>query len=115
MTILTQGKRTAEFLLSEANGQRSREEVMLAITAAALPPGQVLGVVTATGECAPYAPGASDGTETAVAVLYAGAPVSAATQRATVIARDAEVIGSQLTGLDAAARDDLLAKGIVVR
>lgn len=115
MTILTQGKRTAEFLLSEANGQRSRESGILAITDEALPAGQLLGIVTASGEYAPYAAGASDGTETAVAVLYAGVPASVATQPITVIARDAEVIGTKLTGLDAAARDDLLTKGIVVR
>ncbi|TKD46082.1 head decoration protein [Azotobacter chroococcum] len=115
MTILTQAKRTAEFLLSESNGQRSREEVTLAITAVALPAGQLLGKVTASGEYAPYSAAATDGTETAVAILYAAAPVSATAQPAAVVMRDAEVVGAKLTGLDTDATADLLALGIVVR
>lgn len=115
MTILTQGKRTAEFLLSEANGQRSRAAVTLAIGAEALPPGQLLGFVSASGEFAPYTPGADDGSQTAVAVLYAGAPASAEAQPVTAIVLDAEVAEARLTGFDEAARTTLFARGIVVR
>lgn len=115
MTILTQGARTAEFLLSEANGQRSREAGTLAIAAEALPAGQLLGTVAASGEYAPYNPAGLDGSETVTAILYAAAPASAATQPVAVIARDAEVASAKLTGLDAAATADLLALGIIVR
>jgi hypothetical protein len=115
MTILTQGARIAEFLLSEANGQRSREAGTLAITAEALPAGQLLGKVTASGEYAPYAPAAADGTEAVAAILYAAAPASAAAQPVAVVVRDAEVSGGKLTGNDAAATADLLALGIIVR
>lgn len=115
MTIRTQGKCTAEFLLSEANGQRSRAAITLAASSAALPPGQLLGFVSASGEFAPYAPGADDGSQTAIAVLYAGAPASAEAQPATAIVLDAEVAAASLTGFDEAARATLFARGIVVR
>ncbi|MBV2132043.1 head decoration protein [Pseudomonas sp. MAP12] len=113
MTILTQGTRTAEFLLSEANGQRSREQGTLAITAAALPAGQLLGTVA--DEYVAYNPAGLDGSETVTAILYSAAPISAATQPAAVVVRDAEVISAKLTGLDVAAAAELLALGIIVR
>ena len=48
----------------------------LAATAKALPAGQVLGIVTASGQYAPYDDAATDGTEVAVAILYASKPAS---------------------------------------
>ena len=48
-------------------------------------------------------------------VLYANAADSTVDQKVTYIARDAEVIGSELTGLDATGRTDLAALGIVIR
>jgi LAS superfamily LD-carboxypeptidase LdcB len=39
MTVFTEGKHTAEFLLSEGNGSISREQVTIAAAAAALPAG----------------------------------------------------------------------------
>lgn len=113
MTILTQGVRTAEFLLSEANGHRSREQGTLAITAVALPAGQLLGTVA--GEYVPYNPAGIDGSEIVTAALYAAAPISTATQPVAAVVRDAEVISAKLTGLDAAATADLLALGVIVR
>lgn len=198
-----------EFIVSEANGTRSREQVTLAILAAALPAGQVLGKIskagtaTATalagntgdgvfgaitvgagaktgsyrlfitaaaanagtfqledpdgvlvetgtvgvafnsggvaftladgatdfavgdgfsiavaagaGTYAAYNPAGTNGTEVAAAILYAPAPISTATQKATVVVRDAEVDESLLTGLDAAGKTALTALGIVMR
>lgn len=52
---------------------------------------------------------------TADGILYANAPDSATDQKATMIARMAEVIASELTGSDAAAKRQLLSKGIVYR
>jgi len=115
MTAITQGVNRAEFLLSEANGERSRAAGTLAITAAALPAGQILGIVTLSGEYAPYDDEADDGTETAAAVLLNPAPVSAAAQPVALIVRDAEVAEALLTGLDAAGEADLLTLGIVCR
>lgn len=105
--------RAGEFLVSEANGSRSRESVTL--TGGPYLPGQVLGVVTASGKYTAYASGAADGTETAAAVLYDHADGSAADVSALVIARDSEVSGALLTGDDADAITDLAAAGIISR
>lgn len=206
---LTETLHQGEFIVSEANGTRSREQVTLAILAAALPAGQVLGKIskagtaTATalagntgngvfgaitvgagaktgsyrlfitaaaanagtfqledpdgvlvetgtvgvafnsggvaftladgavdfavgdgftiavaagaGTYAAYNAAGTNGTEVAAAILYAPAPISTATQKATVVVRDAEVDESLLTGLDAAGKTALTALGIVMR
>lgn len=114
-TTKTEGVHAGEFLLSEAKGSRSREEVELAITEVDLPAGQILGMVTATSLYAPYDPLAEDGTETAVAVLFSPKPISEATQRATVVVRDAELIDTRLIGLDDDAEASLEAAGLIVR
>lgn len=117
MSMKTEGVHAGEILLSEANGTRSREDITLAATAVVLPAGTLLGVVTATGHYAPYdnAVDPADGTETAAAVLYAPAGISASPQRSVGIVRDAEVKRALLTGLDIAGEADLLALGIVAR
>jgi ABC-type Fe3+ transport system substrate-binding protein len=114
-TTYTEGLHTAEFLLSEAEGSYSREQVTLAAAAAALMAGTLLGKVTASGKYVAYANGASDGSEVAVAILYAAATDLAVDQKVTVIARHAEVYSGALVGLDSAARADLAAAGIVIR
>lgn len=114
-TSFTEGLHTAEFLLSEAEGSYSREQVTLAAGAAALSSGTLLGKVTATGKYVAYADGASDGSQVAAAILYAAAPDLAVDQKVTVIARAAEVYSGALVGLDTASRADLAAAGIVIR
>lgn len=113
----TEGRHAGEFLLSEANGTRSREEIIVAATAAALPSGQLLGKLTATGEYAPYNPVAepADGSETVAAILWAPVTASTEAQRTVGIVRDAEVIERLLTGLDVDGKADLLALSIVIR
>ena len=103
----------AEFLVSEGNGQISRERIVVK-AGAALPSGQVLGV-TSTGEYAPYDNKANDGSEVAAAVLYAPLAASEASRPATGIVRLAEVAGGLLTGFDAAARSDLAERHVIVR
>lgn len=113
---LTEGKHTAEFLLSEGNGSISREQGVLRSESGALAAGTLLGRVTATGELSAYDNLDSPaGVGVAVGVLYANVPDSTADQKVTYIARNAEVIGSALTGLDTAGRADLAALGIVIR
>lgn len=112
---LNQGKFTGEFLLSEANGTRSREQINIDSTAGALVPGTLLGKLTTGGDHVAYNNGASDGSQTCVGILYAFAPDSTSDQKAVMIARDAEVQESELTGLDTAGRADLAALGIIVR
>lgn len=115
MTIKTEGVHAGEVLLSEANGTRSREELILDATDAVLPAGQLLGKITASGLYVPYSNAATDGSEVAAAVLYAPVGISAGQQRALGIVRDAEVKRALLTGLDTTGEADLLALGIVCR
>jgi hypothetical protein len=115
MTTLTEGKHALEFLLSEATGDRSREQVTISSAAGALVAGTLLGKITSGGEYIAYDADSVDGSETAVAILAYNVPDSAADQKATVFVRDCEVIESELTGLDTPARADLLAAGIIVR
>ncbi|MBR8346372.1 head decoration protein [Burkholderia ambifaria] len=111
--VKVQGSQTAEFLVSEGNGQISRERIVVK-AGAALPAGQVLGV-TSTGEYAPYDNAANDGSEVAAAVLYAALAKSDAPRPATGIVRLAEVAGGLLTGLDVAGRGDLAERHVIVR
>ena len=115
MATLTENPRTGGFLLSEDNGTRSRETVTLASGNGEIVAGTVLGVLDSGGEYAPYDDAATDGTETAAAVLWATTDTTDAAIDAAVIARDAEVIESELTGIDAAGVTDLASVGIIAR
>jgi hypothetical protein len=210
MTTYTEARRTGEFIISEASGTRSREQVTVASGAGELIPGTVLGKITkgavaveageensgdgvltmdattptlanakagaytatciaaatnggtfrvedpdghligdvavgatfadgikfviadgeqdfaagdvftvtiaaGSDEYKPYDPEATDGAEVAAAVLYAAVDATSAAATAVVIARDAEVAASYLTGYDAGAKPALAANGIIVR
>ena len=109
--------RLADFILSEASGQRSRENVVVTQAGGlAIPSGTVLGEL-ASGKYVPYLAAGTGGAEVAVAVLYNALPALSATgdTRAVAFVRDCEVKESALTGFDADARTDFAAVGIVVR
>lgn len=94
MTTFTEGPRTAEFLISEANGFRSRDTGLLdAGVVGTLVAGSVLGKVTATGAFAQYNPANADGTQTVAAILFES---GVAGSRRTLVVRDAEVKASKL-------------------
>ena len=103
-----------EFLLSEGAGNISREAINVA-AGAALEPGQILGLITATSEFAPYQPTAEDGTENAVAILYGPLGESEVVRRGRAIVRLAEVSEAHLTGRDLAAEKALAAQFLIVR
>lgn len=116
MTTFTEGKHTGEFLLSEGNGTISREQVTIAAAASAMVAGTVLGKITASGKYVAYDEGGTDdGRRVAAGILYAAVPDSAADQSAVIIARNAEVMSSMLTGIDANGKVDLAALGIICR
>lgn len=115
MKTITQRARTGEFILFEERGSITREEVTIASTASALPAGQLLGKVSETGEYVPYDPAGTDGSESAVAILYGPAPASDVARRALAVVRDTEVMGAFLTGLDASAVESLASAGITIR
>lgn len=117
MATLNETNHAGEFLLSEARGDRSREEVTI-LSGENLLTGQVLGKVTASGKYVAYDDVAVDGSETAVAVLYRDTDASAADKEALVIMRDAEVSAAKLVwgAADSAAGTvDLAASGVIAR
>lgn len=121
MTTYNEPARALEFLVSEANGQRSRDQVTISSAAGALVPGAVLGRITASGKYVAYNNGAADGSEVAAGILCYEAPDLAVDQLGTIINGDAEVQGTLLnwgasTGPDiTAGTADLLARNIKIR
>lgn len=112
MTIYALGVRAGEHILS-IQGHISNDKVTLA-AGPALPAGQLLAKNATTGAYQPYDNANADA-GVARAILYAPQPERAAAEQVVVTARLAEVSAGQLTGLDAAARDDLAAVFIIVR
>ncbi len=64
MTILTSSPRLAEFVLSEASGQRSRENIVVTQTGAAIPSGTLLTMSGDTGAAAAVATAGNTGNPT---------------------------------------------------
>lgn len=94
MSIKTETPNRGEFLVSEANGYRSREARILA-SGENLPAGRVVGQITATQKYVELDPSASDGSEIAAGILYDNVDASAtgtnADTEATFLVRDCEV------------------------
>ena len=114
MSIKQEPIHAGEFLLSEGAGKISREAIDVA-AGPSLNAGQILGLVTATGDFAPYNPTAEDGSENAVAILYGPLGESDAVRRGRAVVRLAEVSEAHLTGLDLAAEKDLATHFVIVR
>lgn len=108
-------KHLKPFVISEATNSRSRDNVTVAQTGTEIVSGTVMGIITASGKYAPYSNGASDGTQTAVGVLYNYLPAKTGDTKAVVFNLDCEVNRFELTGLDAPAEVELAARGIKVR
>lgn len=126
MTTLTEGRHTAEFILSEANGHRSRETVTLEggfTDAGVIKAGTVLGALTSGGKYVASPASGADGSQTGIAILIDNVDVTDGDVEAAVIRRDAEVNGNCLTyettvNTDneiAAKNAELAAVGIIVR
>jgi hypothetical protein len=122
MTTYNEPARALEFLVSEANGHRSRDQVTLAASQGALVPGTVLAKPDASANYVVYdnASGTA-GVNVAKAILCYPADDSAGTQLVSVISNDAEVQGALLDWGDndgagiTAGTADLLAAGIKIR
>jgi hypothetical protein len=121
MTVLTEGRHPGGFLVWEAARDYCREAVTIA--AGTLEPGTVLGRITASGKYAAHAPAATDGTETAVAVLWGKADASAGDVTAVAVLRGPAIVnrhdlvfaGTPAEAEIAAAHAALKAAGILVR
>ena len=122
-TSFTEKNYAFEAILSEANGHRSREVVTI-VSGQNLKAGAVLGKITSGGKYAiadNHTP-ASNGSQTAVAVLLEDVDASGGDMPGQILARDAEVksgmlnyVASATGGEKAAANTALAAVGIIVR
>lgn len=117
----TEGVHPLEFIISEANGLRSRKVETVA-AGADLQPNTVVGKVTASGKVVQLAPGASDGSEAAYGVLMYPAKAASADAKVTAVVRDAEVKDHLViwpdgitAGEKATATADLETRGVIVR
>lgn len=97
MTVQTEGRHAAEYIVSEANGTRSREVITL-LAGNSLPAGAVLAKITTGASAGKFtvlnptsAADPADGTKVAAAVLFAPVDATAADHAAVITARDAEV------------------------
>ena len=116
MVNFVEGFHTGEYLVSEAEGTLSREEVIVSQTGGALVSGTVLGKVTATGKYKPYSNAATDGREVAAAILYNPLVANTGDRKGVVVhVRNCEVFKGALTGSDTAAIADLKLLNVIVR
>jgi hypothetical protein len=121
MPTLTEGRHPGGFLVWEAFRDYCREVVT--IGTGTLEPGTVLGKVTATGKYAAHDPDATDGTETAIAVLWGSADASAGDAPAVALVRGPAIVnrhdlvfaGTPDEPEITAAHTALAAAGILVR
>lgn len=118
--IIKEPRHTGEYIVSEANGSRSRE--VKTVTGADYEPGTVLGQVTATKKFKILTPGANDGSQNAAAILYDRTEAAAGDKKGVVHIRDMEANGNFLVwpvGITepqkATATTALEALGILVR
>ncbi|WHO91848.1 head decoration protein [Xanthomonas campestris] len=98
MELYTNSVRNAEFLLSESNGQRSRELIVIPAGQGNLVAGTLLKADNTK---------AADGAD-AVKVLYGAVDASTEAVKATAIARDAEVHGELLSWASDTTADEKL-------
>ena len=120
MAIATMEARAGGFIVSEANGGRSRDTVTVTGGTGGNQAGTVLGKVTASGKYVPHDAALTNGAEVAAAVAIFAAEQG--DQSAAVIVRDAEVALDHLifkSGISGANKDAAIAAladaGIVAR
>ena len=121
MTTFTESTHPGGFLVWEAHRDYTRETITVA--SGTLAPGTVLGQITASGKYAAHDPNATDGTETAVAVLWGKADASAGDAPAVAVVRGPAIVnrfdlvfaGTPSEGEIDAAHAALRDAGILVR
>lgn len=117
-----EGLYAGEFLISEGVSEISRDPVVIASGEGVLEAGAVLGKITASGKFGAYDNAATDGTQTAVGVLYSKVDATSADVKSVAIARLAEVktdllsyLSTQATADKTAALADLKLAFIIAR
>jgi hypothetical protein len=81
---------TAGFIVSEAPGYQSRTQGVVAAGSGMLKAGTVMGQLTANGQYGPYTPGAANGLQNAVALLYDDCDATSAAVGRTLFDRNLE-------------------------
>ncbi len=122
MATYTEATNLGDLLKREFEPIYNRESVTL-ITGQNLTLGAVLGKITASGKYTAVAHSASDGSQTAAAVLLADVDATSADKKAVILARGPAVVSSSdlvwpggcTTNQKAAATAQLAALGIVAR
>ena len=107
MAAKTETRHTAGFIISEANGFRSREKVTIK-GGQNLTAGTVIGTSDVSGgNYAAFDNTATTGVPTAEGILIEDCDASGGAKEAAMLARDAEVNQSEVTLGDASATTDL--------
>ena len=91
MTTLTEGKHAGGFLVWEVLRDYTRETVTIASGAGKLEPGTVLGKITTGGKYTVLAPAATNGSQNAAGILWAGVD-SAADAPGVVLLRGPAIV-----------------------
>ena len=120
MAVVTESVHAAEFIITEANGDLSREDIVV-VSGQNLAAGAVLGKITASGKYQAYDNASALGPQAAAGILIHPVDASAADAKGAAIVRHAEVDGDMLNWGSMAGADltagvvDLLALQILVR
>ena len=105
MPILTETPHAGGFLVWEALRDYCRSTVILA--SGNLQPGTILGKITASGKYAAHDPAASNGTQTAAAILWNSVDASGGDTNAVVLIRGPAIVNPvSYTHLDVYKRQD---------
>ena len=92
MPILTEGKHAGGFLVWDVLRDYTRETITLTSGAGLLASGTVLGKITTGGKYTVLTPGASNGSQTATGILWAGVDASNADAPGVVILRGPAIV-----------------------
>ena len=87
MSILTETNHAGGFLVWEVLRDYTRETVTIASGAGRLEPGTVLGKITTGGKFTKLTPAATNGSQNAAGILWAGVDASAADSPGVVVLR----------------------------
>ena len=92
MTTLTEGKHAGGFLVWETSRDYTRETVTIASGAGKIEPGTVLGKITTGGKFTALAPAATNGSQNAAGIIWAGVDASAADAAGVVLLRGPAIV-----------------------
>lgn len=92
MTTLTEGKHAGGFLVWETSRDYTRETVTITSGAGKLDPGTVLGKITTGGKYTGLAPAATNGSQNAAGIIWAGVDASAADAPGVIVLRGPAIV-----------------------